>query len=34
MVPAADAIQIDTTPLPLDQLITLMEQKVRQCLGR
>jgi cytidylate kinase len=34
MVPAADAIQIDTTSLTLEQLISLMEQKVRQCLGR
>ena len=32
MVPAADAIEVDTTHLSLDELITRLEQEVRRCL--
>jgi cytidylate kinase len=31
MVPAADAVQLDSTNLSLEQLVNLMEQKVRRC---
>jgi CMP/dCMP kinase len=31
MVPAADAIRLDTTHLSLDEVITRMEQEVRRC---
>jgi cytidylate kinase len=34
MVPAPEAIVLDTTHLTLDQVIDRMEQKVRQCQGR
>jgi cytidylate kinase len=33
MVPAADAIRIDTTHLSLDDLIGRLEHEVRRCLG-
>ena len=31
MVPAADAVMIDSTHLDLDEVVSLMEQRVRQC---
>jgi cytidylate kinase len=32
MIPAADAIILDTTQLSLDQVVDLMEQEIRRCL--
>jgi cytidylate kinase len=32
MVPAADAIRLDTTALSLDEVIQRMEDEVRRCL--
>jgi CMP/dCMP kinase len=34
MVPAADAIILDSTHLPLSQVVDLMEREVRRCLNR
>jgi cytidylate kinase len=32
MVPAPDAIVVDTTPLDLNQVVSLLEEEVRRCL--
>jgi cytidylate kinase len=34
MVPAADAVLIDSTHLPLAEVVDLMEREVRRCLNR
>jgi cytidylate kinase len=31
MLPAADAIRVDTTTLTLDEVVNLMEREVRRC---
>jgi cytidylate kinase len=33
MVPAADALVLDTTTLTLDEVVARLEQEVRQCRG-